>query len=73
MSKWIFEGWVYADGEGKLVGPVAAEDFVRVIGSGRVQPTDRVWTKWKNGEPLLIATLAKRVFDAKPPTSPFEP
>src|SRR5438128_10591508 len=39
MSKWIFEGWVYADGGGKLIGPVAPQDFIRVIGSGTVQPT----------------------------------
>jgi hypothetical protein len=71
--KWVFEGWVYADRRGQLIGPIAQEEFIRVIGSGAVQATDRVWTKWKNGEPLLIPTLAKRVFDAEPPASPFEP
>jgi hypothetical protein len=69
-SVWTFEGWVYTDPQGKQVGPVSTDDLKKAIASGQLQHTDRVWTKWKGRNEVLLPTLARRAYDPSPPTPP---
>jgi hypothetical protein len=68
-STWVFEGWVYSGRDGKLVGPVTGDQLKQAISNGDVQPADRVWTRWRNGNVILIPTLARQVYD--PPQAPY--
>jgi hypothetical protein len=70
MSRWNFEGWVYRDQLGKMVGPIQADEFKRAIGRGTVAPTDRVWTSWAGPQRILLPELARRVYDPAPLESP---
>lgn len=70
MGMLTFEGWVYTDRGGRLVGPVSADLLKQAIGAGEVQPADRVWTKWRNRDQLLYPALARDVYGG-PPTTPY--
>ena len=67
--KWTFEGWVYVDKAGRMVGPVSDDELKRAMGTGEVGLTDRVWTRWKDGDRLLQPALARDVY--QPPASPY--
>jgi hypothetical protein len=70
-AKWIFEGWVYTTKQGKVEGPIPTDQLKQVMATGEVQPADRVWRRWKDGDTLLLPTLAREVFNAVQPTEPF--
>ena len=68
-SNWILEGWVYVNKAGQLIGPVSDDELKRLIASGEIGFTDRVWMRWKNGNQLSQPALARDVYH--PRTSPY--
>lgn len=70
-TRWTFEGWVYTAKNGTVEGPVSTERLKQVIGTGEVQPADRVWRKWSDGDTLLLPALAREVFNPVQPAEPF--
>jgi hypothetical protein len=57
-KEWSFAGWYHRRG-GVLVGPLAARHIRRLVASGRLRPSDRVWERWQCGhESLMVPALA---------------
>lgn len=69
-ANWEFEGWVYNDRDGNMVGPLSTDELRRAIGKGELSHTDRVWTKWRGRNELLLPTWARRAYQEATPTPP---
>ena len=60
-EKWELASWYYKR-DGQLVGPLTVTLLQRFLAAKRLQPTDVVWQKWKQGNdtklvPVRIADL----------------